>query len=384
MKNKSHIVARLSGRIAILDLLRGYCLTIIIVDHLLRFPSIFDAVTGRGLLWVSAAEAFFFLSGVVTAVVRPRQIIKHGYRRTTISIWRRAGQLYLVSILLTLGYSLIGRLLQGSPAVKPGLDVSSDWLVLIWQTITFQYVYGWADFLPFYVVFLLLTPAALWLLDHNRWRAVLALAVIGWLMPHTIFADGMVQHYFVWQAYYFIGMVLGWFYPVIAKRFRALQPIRQSQLAWTIVGLTGATIAASLVYTFVPVFFQNRPEALPVGAWFTPVVAAIVEQTQSIYWLLSDNRTGLLRLPMAMLWFAGFYLMFKYLQRPLTKYLGWYLTPMGGNSLYVYIVHSGFIYAAAFLALPNNLIVNSLIVLSVLASIWCLVRLRFLFGIIPR
>lgn len=381
MKNKSETIGR---RIAILDLLRGYCLTIIIVDHLMRFPSIFDAITGRGLLWVSAAEAFFFLSGVVTAVVRPRQIAKQGHRKTYQSIWKRAGQLYLVSIILTLGYTIIGRFLQGNPAVKPGLDATNDWLHVISQTLSFQYVYGWADFLPFYVVYLLLTPLALYLLERKLWKLLAVLAVVGWIIPHTMYGDGMNQHFFVWQAYYFIGIILGWLYPVIMARFRALKPTLQSQIIWTILGLTALTIALSWVYTYVAIFFQNHPEALPADAWYAPLVAAVNLQTQNIHWLFSDNRTGLLRLPMALLWFSGFYLLFKRFQATLEQYLGWYLTPMGSSSLYVYIVHSAIIYMAAFMVLPNNLVVNSLIVTTVLLSIWLLVRNRILFGIIPR
>lgn len=381
MKNKSETIGR---RIAILDLLRGYCLTIIIVDHLMRFPSIFDAITGRGLLWVSAAEAFFFLSGVVTAVVRPRQIANQGHRKTYQSIWKRAGQLYLVSIILTLGYTIIGRILQDNPAVKPGLDATNDWLYVISQTLSFQYVYGWADFLPFYVVYLLLTPLALYLLERKLWKLLAVLAVVGWIIPHTMYGDGMNQHFFVWQAYYFIGIILGWLYPVIMARFQALKPTLQSQIIWTILGLTAVTLTMSWVYTYVAIFFQNHPEALPAGAWYAPLVAAVNLQTQNIYWLFSDNRTGLLRLPMALLWFSGFYLLFKRFQTTLEQYLGWYLTPMGSSSLYVYIVHSAIIYMAAFIVLPNNLIVNSLIVTTVLLLIWLLVRNRILFGIIPR
>lgn len=48
------------GRIHTIDILRGFFMFMIIVDHLELFPNGFDFLTGRGLLWMSAAEGFFF------------------------------------------------------------------------------------------------------------------------------------------------------------------------------------------------------------------------------------------------------------------------------------------------------------------------------------
>ena len=43
-------------RVVALDLLRGYFLFVMIIDHLGRFPGLFDLLTGRDKMWVSAAE----------------------------------------------------------------------------------------------------------------------------------------------------------------------------------------------------------------------------------------------------------------------------------------------------------------------------------------
>src|SRR5262245_56218398 len=46
-----------------LDLLRGYLLCVILVDHIHWFPSLFEPLTGCGQLWASAAEGFLLISG---------------------------------------------------------------------------------------------------------------------------------------------------------------------------------------------------------------------------------------------------------------------------------------------------------------------------------
>lgn len=366
-------------RIVVLDLLRGYCLMVIIIDHLLRFPSIYDPFTGRGLLWVSAAEGFFFLSGAIITIVRQRQLVKKGWRWTTEKIWKRAGQLYLANLVLTLLFTAFGRILSSNPNIKFGLNPDSSWLDITIQTLTLQYTYGWADFLMYYTVFLIITPLAIWLLSKRLWWVLLAASLFGLLFQHntpTTFAT----YYLVWQSYYFSGMVAAYLYPTVSKWFRSLATSRQTALGASTVVLAATTIAISVIYTFVPTFFADR--SLPSNV--ESVIQTITTQSQALGPYLQDNRTGVLRILFAWLWFAGFYIAFYRYQDWLKRKLGWFLIPMGQNSLYVYILQAFAVYFVAFLVLPNNVIVNTLVSTSVLALIWWLTTKRWLFGIIPR
>lgn len=380
MLNKTHGSAR---RIVVLDLLRGYCLMVIIVDHLLRFPSLYDPLTGRGLLWVSAAGGFFFLSGAVTTIVRQRQLMQKGWEWTTSKIWKRAGQLYLANLILTLLFTAISRILITNPDIKPGLNPDANWVDIITQTLALQYTYGWADFLVYYTVFLVITPIALWLLSKRLWWVLFGLSLAGWVLQHVT-PTNFATFYLVWQGYYFSGMVAAYLYPNMAKAFRSLTPARQKHIAIGIVAATAITMAASVTYVFVPTYFANNPNQLPSQPELAQAVQTITTQSHQINSYVNDNRTGLLRLPLAWLWFTAFYIVFYRYQKVLTQKLGWFLIPMGQNSLYVYIIQAFAVYFVAFIHLPNNIFFNTLIVTAVLAATWWVTSKRWLFNIIPR
>ena len=51
-------------RLLALDYLEVF-IVVIIVDHLWRWPNLFQFVSGRGELWASAAEGFVIISGLL-------------------------------------------------------------------------------------------------------------------------------------------------------------------------------------------------------------------------------------------------------------------------------------------------------------------------------
>src|SRR5438045_1113066 len=87
-------------RIVTLDILRGIFMLTMIVDHLHFFPGLFEWFTGRGELWVSAAEGFFLVSGLLVGYIYAPKMAQH-LRSATLRIWRRAAVLYAVSVSLT-------------------------------------------------------------------------------------------------------------------------------------------------------------------------------------------------------------------------------------------------------------------------------------------
>ena len=118
---KSSIDSHEVRRIHTLDLLRGYFLIVILLDHLAYFPSGLDLVTGRGLLYVSSAEGFFLISGIVLGIVRGRKLISQPFLVAAKKLWKRSIQLYLTSIVLTIVFTLLGWLFfMHSPGLKFG------------------------------------------------------------------------------------------------------------------------------------------------------------------------------------------------------------------------------------------------------------------------
>src|SRR3954466_14178860 len=84
-----------SRRILAFDLIRGFFLLIIMVDHIELYPNGFDVFTGKGRLWVSAAEGFFFISGLLIGMVYRRRLAL-GMKFIFKKMWRRAAELYIV------------------------------------------------------------------------------------------------------------------------------------------------------------------------------------------------------------------------------------------------------------------------------------------------
>ena len=155
-----------SERILAFDLMRGYFLFVILIDHLGFYPNGFDFITGRGTLYVSTAEGFFVVSGLVLGIVRGRKLLNQPFKNAAKLLWKRAFQLYATSIILTLLFTAVGQLFLGNPGLKYGIFTDwSHWGTLLWRTFTLQYTYGWADFLRLYAIFIFFAPFALWIQD---------------------------------------------------------------------------------------------------------------------------------------------------------------------------------------------------------------------------
>src|SRR5438093_13368185 len=78
-----------------LDLLRGYCVFAMTVDHL-DAPTWLYVLTGGNRFFVSAAEGFLFISGLVMGVVYRPIVERFGLRAAAARALRRALLLYLV------------------------------------------------------------------------------------------------------------------------------------------------------------------------------------------------------------------------------------------------------------------------------------------------
>lgn len=363
------------NRIITIDIIRGYFLFVILVDHLARNFSGYDLFTGGGQQWVSAAEGFFFVSGIMIGLIRGRKLIEKPLSVVTKIVWSRALQLYLWAIGLTLFFTLIAQFFIDTPGLKSGAFYNEPIEKLISYTLMLRYNYGWADFLNYYAIYLFLTPAALWLLRIKKWYVLLGVCFITWIFGNNL--------QFTWQLLFFSGTITGFYLPDIEAWFKKLgvQTRRYIYIFFTTAGLS--TIAISMFFNnVIDVFNRQSNSVNPLGDWTLRLYDF------NTYFLASyfDKYTlGYGRLILFYIWFTMLYLLVRKYEDFVKKLLGWFFIPLGQNSLYVYIVHAVAIFFID-LVLPRSLPIwlNIVVTTSFLAFIWLLVKKQVLFRIIPR
>src|SRR5947209_4688878 len=95
-----------------IDFLRGFAVLAMVADHLGGEPSWLYNITGGNKFLFSAAEGFVFISGLVMGIVYAGMIAKQGVGPALWKALRRAGTLYLLTVILTFAFSSISYLLN--------------------------------------------------------------------------------------------------------------------------------------------------------------------------------------------------------------------------------------------------------------------------------
>src|SRR6195256_3748662 len=88
------------------DLLRGFCIFAMVVDHF-GGDSWLYAVTGGNRFYVSPAEGFIFISGFIMGQAYRAKRDKSGLPAAMAEALMRARTLYLATVALTLVFSLL-------------------------------------------------------------------------------------------------------------------------------------------------------------------------------------------------------------------------------------------------------------------------------------
>src|SRR6188768_1553916 len=87
-----------------LDFLRGYALLAMIVNHIVVADSWLYRLSSREQFYTSAAEGFYFISGLVLGIIAARQPLEAAVRR----VLQRAWVLYRAAVVLALGFATLG------------------------------------------------------------------------------------------------------------------------------------------------------------------------------------------------------------------------------------------------------------------------------------
>ncbi len=206
-----------------LDILRGLMLIIMAADHFGEpvFQHLYEFAG-----YVSAAEGFVFLSGMLVALVYSRYHTAGGQVLEQ-RVWQRAGVIYLYHLMVLLAVFVF--------------TVATQWLGAYWTSFANEmqveparallsgmllvYQPPMLDVLPLYVVLMLAAPfglrlmlqyqsigvamvllgsGGLWLAAQYGWgRDVLA------LLPQGLLLRGGAFNFMAWQFIFVLGMVLG-------------------------------------------------------------------------------------------------------------------------------------------------------------------------------
>lgn len=364
-------------RVAAFDLMRGYFLIAIILNHLQYWPNGLDWLTARGELFVSAAEGFFLISGIVLGIVRGRKLLSKPFKIAAGLLLKRGVQLYIAYIVLAIFFTVIGwRLFLDNPGLKLGIAPSdTPLLAVLWNTLTFQYLYGWADYLRLYCLFLFVSPVVLLLLRKNLWWVALTASIAVWLFtPVMSWPDNIYIQPLKWQLLFFGGMIIGFHWPELTAYWKRI-PKLGSRL------IISSLVAASLLSLGYNLFLSYGGHLGPdVYAYTAPV-----REYLAVSFFDKEN-LPLARVAMFGVWFWTAFWLFNRFEKQITRAFGWILIPFGTNSLYVYTVHAFFIFFAHLIIAPGNrdFIVNFLMAGGIIAIIWLMVRYKILFKIIPR
>jgi hypothetical protein len=353
-----------------LDLLRGFCVFAMVVDHV-GGASWAHAVSGAGEYFVSAAEGFVFLSGFVMGMVYGNIIDREGLSVAVKKALLRSWTLYKLTVALSLIFGVL-LVLQ-----HYDLGPFESWPRWVADIATLRQTIYLGDIPLIYTLLMATGAGALWLLRKGRTPWLLAASAGLWLayqlnadwagnFPWAI--DNNTQfHFAAWQIYFVPALAMGYHRQTVS---RWLSRIPKGPFFF----------AATVIFSFMLYLHLSAGSSLP-AVFQDDAVRARVEAG------FVKGAAGPLRLVAAVFTFQFAYLFVTYAWQPLRQMLGWLLLPIGQNALYAYAMHLlvlAALYAPLDRLTDHGLASNTVAQLAVLLLVWGMVKTRFLFNVVPR
>ena len=363
-------------RIYELDLLRGFFICVIILDHLQFWPSPLQYLTGQGRLWVSAAEGFFLISGLLIGYLRVYKGMKIPLKDLIKGLLRRAAMLYVWGVLITLAVVALSILMPGDGALlpkSPSVEHTASISAYLFSVISTVFSSDWIYFLRLYAIMLAITPLFIWLVRIGKWWvALLASLLIYAISLHFQIEEAAMQ----WQVLFFGAALIGWKLESILAWLRAHRKVRTG----LIISLIFVTISTMIISYFM-VHGWGYVES--PGASISR--ESYVSVRHSVDPWFSNNPMVPARIALAFIWFAGLLALFHAIRPFLLKYLGWLLLPFGQASLTIYCLQAiVLIPIVSFIPLTNHFWLNGLIGALVLLLFAGMIRLPIIQRIFPR
>lgn len=363
MATVAGVYARVKRDLTI-DILRGYFLFVIMVNHLGSFPSLFEPFTGGGRLLVSAAEGFFFLSGLLVGRLRGNDV-RHGHiRKANTWLLRRAAALYIVSVTLTLSFTALAWYFRYTPRVTLGVSTAS-WFETILRTLTLQYSFGLADMLPLYAVYMVVSIGVFKWLAKGRWHWVLIASGFVWLIsfmaPSAVRPIGTYFSATSWQLLFFGGMVLGYHNDVVLDWWMSLH--RQTRVQ--ILAFLAAAAAGGIGFS-----------------WALRLVDGLYDRYKYFLEPAFDTiKLGPGRVLLFAVCIVVAYHGVKHFEAIVNRLVGWFFVPLGQYSLFVYALHSVIVFPFIGLPITNQFWLASYLDAAVISLVFLL---TIMYGRLPK
>ena len=207
-------IGRMEGkaRLFALDFLRGLCLILMTMDHLPRnvFWRFSNAQFGP-FGFFTAASAFVFISGLVSANAYGSLYDVFGAWSACKRVLRRALQLYVVNttILCALFFAMAFHLFQGERWEQQFPRFFDNPQSAILDGILLLYRPGYLDILPMYVLFLLMVVPVLAAIRRRLGLYALAISFLVWLLAQLSEQHREAFNPLGYQVLFALGLVLG-------------------------------------------------------------------------------------------------------------------------------------------------------------------------------
>ena len=310
-----------------IDLLRGFCMFVMIIDHVGGQSSWLYALTGGNRLWVSAAEGFVLLSGFSMGMIHRVVIHRHGVRAMLQKVFGRVWFLYVVTVLLTIAFAAISTEL-GTPYADL-MTPARGKLDFTFSVVTLHRTYSLTDILVLYTLLVAAAGPALWLIARGHTGLVVGASAAAWaiaqLAPDRVprawqIVDGGFP-FSAWQLMFILGLALGYHRSRIAPFLRARRLLAFGVAAFVALYATRAIAMATLA---------------PVGT------------TPEVYELLFDKNDARIGRILALFAVAAVaYAALTLVWAPVRRATGRLLLPLGQRALFAYAVH---LFTVAFFA----------------------------------
>jgi hypothetical protein len=309
-----------SNRDPRLDWIRGYCLFMMIADHIQDRSALYF-LTGGTTFFISAAEAFYFISGLTLGMVTARESWLVASKR----VLSRALVLYRTAAIMTVGFGLLGayttvQFWGSDERNRPLFDwVRSNFLEFLTSVLTLRTGTSGQEILILYVVYMVVAPVALFFLMRRMgWLVLLGMVAVyvTHLLQPGIFKQPFASYFepYEWHMLFFGGLVLG-FHRKDVVNFFAKIPVLSRILEVAVLVTAGV---------FMWIFANN------FSAW--PELPTLLDIKNR--WLMPP-----VQLALVALYLQAAFIIVSHFWKPLRAGLGWFLEPLGRSSLWAFTVH---------------------------------------------
>jgi len=231
-----------TGREATVDIIRGLCIISMVFAHV-ALGGIGHTIT-HAAVWYDGAMGFVLLSGLIVGIVQQKTVARVSLRAAQLKALRRARLVYLAHLSLCVLAFVVAAVFPARDEIYASVDDLGGVIPAAVATLLLQINPSKAAILSLYVILLLATPIASWLMRRGRvWvlvAVVIVVFVLGHLLPELLTSPRQPGEFgeinvAAWQALYFLAFIAGWHWATVRKALR-------SPVLWVIAAGVAAVV----------------------------------------------------------------------------------------------------------------------------------------------